>query len=164
MVPKLTLERGGFPAAARFCSTRGAAKRRLRARWRAGHDDDGWRLSGSQSHQAPIIGGEWHGNYGLAPGPGHSKADRSLHISPHETDPDDVVLHSYAGDDWKAIKDELRARGVLLGPKLPRENVTLEAYADAKHLPVPFLRELGLKTENNPWGHDQQVWAIPIAM
>jgi hypothetical protein len=106
------------------------------------------------------LGGEWHGNYGLAPGHGHSSKDRSLHISPHEDDPDDVVLYSYAGDDWHAIKDELRARGVLPERRF-RENVTLEAYADAKHLPISFLRDLGLKTIQSPRGHDQRVLAIP---
>jgi 5S rRNA maturation endonuclease (ribonuclease M5) len=59
------------------------------------------------------LGGKWHGTYGRAPGPGHSRQDDSLQISPHESDPDDVVLHSFCGDDWQLIKDDLRARGVL---------------------------------------------------
>ena len=59
------------------------------------------------------LGGKWHGTHGRAPGPGHSKDDDSLKISPHESDPDDVVLHSFCGDDWKPIKDDLRARGIL---------------------------------------------------
>ncbi len=59
------------------------------------------------------LGGEWHGHYGLAPGLDHSKGDRSLTIRPHRTDPDDIVLHSFAGDDYKAMKDELRRRGIL---------------------------------------------------
>ena len=59
------------------------------------------------------LGGEWHGSYGLAPGPGHSKQDRSLMIKPHRDDPDDVFFHSFAGDDYSLIKDNLRRRGVL---------------------------------------------------
>jgi len=59
------------------------------------------------------LGGEWHGSYGLAPGPGHSKRDRSLMIKPHRDDPDDVFFHSFAGDDYRLIKDDLRRRGVL---------------------------------------------------
>ena len=59
------------------------------------------------------LGGEWHGSYGAAPGPGHKKTDRSLTIRPHRTDPNDIVLHSFAGDDYKAMKDELRRRGLL---------------------------------------------------
>ncbi len=108
--------------------------------------------------------GDWHRDHGLAPGPNHSKDDRSLHISPHESDPRDVVLHSYAGDDWQSIKDDLRARGVL--PARPAGvDVTLEDYAAAKRLPEAFLRELGLKTVPNPWhmnGHEvQKILAIP---
>jgi hypothetical protein len=59
------------------------------------------------------LGGEWCGSYGLAAGPGHDKHDRSLTIRPHRTDPDDIVLHSFAGDDWQSIKDELRRRKLL---------------------------------------------------
>jgi hypothetical protein len=59
------------------------------------------------------LGGEWHGSYGVAPGPGHSKGDRSLSIIQHPNNPDDVILHSFAGDDWKAIKEELRRDGKL---------------------------------------------------
>jgi hypothetical protein len=59
--------------------------------------------------------GEWsrRRNHGLAPGPGHSKHDRSLSIKRHSTNPDDVVLYSFAGDDVLAIKDDLRRAGVL---------------------------------------------------
>jgi hypothetical protein len=59
------------------------------------------------------LGGDWHGRNGLAPAPGHSKSDRSLSIKPHPTDPDDVLLHSFAGEDWRAIKREWRETGLL---------------------------------------------------
>ena len=59
------------------------------------------------------LGGEWKGRFGLAPGPGHSKHDRSLKIKAHPSKPDDIVLHSFAGDDWQPSKDELRAAGIL---------------------------------------------------
>ena len=59
------------------------------------------------------LGGEWHGSYGAAPGPGHGKHDRSLTIRPHRTDPNDIVLHSFAGDNFRDVKDELRRRGLL---------------------------------------------------
>ena len=49
------------------------------------------------------LGGDWCGSDGLAPGPGHSK-DRSLKIAAHNSDPDDVVLHSFAGDDWQPLR------------------------------------------------------------
>ena len=59
------------------------------------------------------LGGDWHGHYGTAPGPGHRKGDASLTIRAHRSNPDDIVLHSFAGDDWQGIKDELRRAGVL---------------------------------------------------
>ena len=61
------------------------------------------------------LGGEWlsRHNYGIAPAPGHSKRDRSLKISPHATDANDVVVHSFAGDDVPALKREWRERGIL---------------------------------------------------
>ena len=52
------------------------------------------------------LGGEWHGCYGIAPGPGHSKNDRSLRIQQHRDRPNnDVKLHSYADDSWEALRD-----------------------------------------------------------
>jgi hypothetical protein len=43
-------------------------------------------------------GGDWCGTYGLVPGPGHSGRDRSLKIW---EDGDRVLVHSFAGDDWR---------------------------------------------------------------
>src|SRR5262249_21738680 len=59
------------------------------------------------------LGGDWYGSYGLAPGPGHSRQDRSPMITAHPTDSSDVSLHSFAGDDWKPIKDDLRRQGLV---------------------------------------------------
>jgi putative DNA primase/helicase len=59
------------------------------------------------------LGGDWHGGFGLVPGPGHSRRDRSVKISRHPSDPKDILLHSFAGDDWRSIKDSYRAQGLL---------------------------------------------------
>jgi hypothetical protein len=59
------------------------------------------------------LGGDWYGSYGCAPAPGHSRKDRSLKISAHPTDPSDVILHSFAEEDWRPIKDDLRRQGLL---------------------------------------------------
>ena len=59
------------------------------------------------------LGGTWHGSYGTARGPGHRKGDASLTIRPHRSNPNDIVLHSFAGNDWQPIKDELRRAGIL---------------------------------------------------
>lgn len=58
-----------------------------------------------------LLGGDWHGSYGTVPAPGHSKRDRSLSIKSNPHNPNDVILHSFAGEQWKTIKDELRRRG-----------------------------------------------------
>ncbi len=58
------------------------------------------------------LGGDWQGTYGLVPGPGHSASDRSVSVRDDDTGRD-VVVHSFAGDDWKAIKDRWRRDGIL---------------------------------------------------
>jgi putative DNA primase/helicase len=42
-----------------------------------------------------------------APGPGHSNRDRSLSILITSSD---FIVHSFAGDDWRACKDYVRSR------------------------------------------------------
>ena len=37
------------------------------------------------------LGGNWHGKYGLIPGPGHSPKDRSVSVRDSNTLPDGVV-------------------------------------------------------------------------
>jgi hypothetical protein len=47
----------------------------------------------------------------MAPGPGHSHRDRALKISDGPNG--EPIFHSFAGDAWEDVKDELRARGLL---------------------------------------------------
>jgi putative DNA primase/helicase len=44
----------------------------------------------------------------LAPGPGHGPRDRSLSVRLCETSPDGFMVHSFAGDDWRACRDHVR--------------------------------------------------------
>jgi hypothetical protein len=48
-----------------------------------------------------VLGGEWHGRYGLVPGLGHSRRDGSVKIMAHATDPGDLIVHSFADEDWR---------------------------------------------------------------
>jgi RecA-family ATPase len=64
------------------------------------------------------LGGDWNGDYGAVPGPGHSPADRSVTVRDDDTGRD-VLVHSFAGDDWKSIKDGWRRAGLL--PDLERK-------------------------------------------
>jgi putative DNA primase/helicase len=58
-----------------------------------------------------IIGGDLNGpNSVLVPGPGHSKADRSLSIKIDPTDPQGFKAHSFSGDDWRTCRDYISAK------------------------------------------------------
>jgi putative DNA primase/helicase len=46
----------------------------------------------------------------LAPGPGHSVRDRSLAVRLDPTAPDGFLVHSHAGDDWRACRDHVRSK------------------------------------------------------
>lgn len=72
------------------------------------------------------LGGDWHGHYGTAPAPGHSKHDRSLSIRPHHDDPDNVIVHSFAGENWQDIKADWRSRGLLSGTGRRRDRTDSE--------------------------------------
>lgn len=59
---------------------------------------------------AALLGGEVTGGQIVCPGPGHGPRDRSLAV---RFMPDgDFTTHSFAGDDWRACRDYVRA---LLG-------------------------------------------------
>lgn len=58
---------------------------------------------------AAALGGEISGGQVLAPGPGHSRGDRSLAVKPVDDD-DGFILHSHAGDDPIACKDYVRQK------------------------------------------------------
>jgi hypothetical protein len=50
--------------------------------------------------------------------------------------------------------------GITIDEAAPT-GLTLERYAEAKQLPVAFLRGLGLETVGDPWGNPRQVLAMP---
>ena len=56
------------------------------------------------------LGGEVSGNSVRAPGPGHSRADRSLSVTVSHSSPDGFVVFSHAGDDWQACRDYVRGK------------------------------------------------------
>lgn len=57
------------------------------------------------------FGGDWHGQYGTFPTPGHSDADRGMSIS--DADNGDVLINSFNGGDAVALKQECRRLGLL---------------------------------------------------
>jgi putative DNA primase/helicase len=61
-------------------------------------------------HLARLLGGRAHGNVVYCPGPGHSRRDRSLSVL---ITGDDIVVHSFAGDDWRECSEYVRATAGL---------------------------------------------------
>ena len=57
---------------------------------------------------ARALGGEATGCNVLAPGPGHSRADRSLSVKIDSAACDGFIVHSFAGDDPIACRDHVR--------------------------------------------------------
>jgi AAA domain len=62
---------------------------------------------------AKALGGEVSNGQVLAPGPGHSAADRSLSIKLDSNAPDGFLLHSFAGDDAIVCRDHVRSKAGL---------------------------------------------------
>lgn len=56
---------------------------------------------------ARLLGGEASRNRVSCPGPGHSRRDRSLSITFHADG--SFTVNSFAGDDWQACKDHVKA-------------------------------------------------------
>src|SRR6516225_11328552 len=62
-------------------------------------------------HQlATALCGDINGSQVLAPGPGHSPADRELSVKLEPNAPEGFVVHSFAGDDPIACRDHVRAK------------------------------------------------------
>ena len=68
--------------------------------------------SASLAEIVRAVGGELHagGRRATIPGPGHSAADRSVSLMLVGRR---VVVHCFAGDDWQAVLDDLRARRLV---------------------------------------------------
>lgn len=61
------------------------------------------------SEIASALRGHIAGRQVLAPGPGHSRHDRSLSVRLSELSPCGFVVYSHAGDDWRACRDHVAA-------------------------------------------------------
>jgi putative DNA primase/helicase len=64
---------------------------------------------------ARALGGEVVGATVLAPGPNHSRKDRSLSVRLSFTAPDGFLAFSHAGDSWQDCRDHVRSRLGLPG-------------------------------------------------
>jgi len=59
---------------------------------------------------AHALGGEVNNGQVLAPGPGHSAADRSLSIKIDDNAPDGFLVHSFSTDDPITCRDYVREK------------------------------------------------------
>lgn len=75
---------------------------------------------------ARALDGEVAGRQVLAPGPNHSRRDRSLAVMPSDSAPDGFVLHSHAGDDWRTCRDHVAARLGIVRDQRPVEQHPFE--------------------------------------
>jgi hypothetical protein len=66
---------------------------------------------------ASALGGDIKGDQVVAPGPGHSPADRSLSVKLDGSAPDGFVVHSFASDDPITCRDHVRIKCGLPGFK-----------------------------------------------
>jgi 5S rRNA maturation endonuclease (ribonuclease M5) len=73
---------------------------------------------------AAILGGEVRGGEVLAPGPGHSVADRSLAVKLDANAPDGFVVYSFADDDAILCRDHVRKKIGLPKPERNRNGKT----------------------------------------
>jgi AAA domain/Toprim domain len=64
----------------------------------------------SPAQVAAALGGKARGNSITAPGPGHSKGDKSLHITIDPSAPDGFLVHSFAGEAPLDLKDHVREK------------------------------------------------------
>ena len=76
---------------------------------------------------AKLLGGEVSGDEVRAPGPGHSRVDRSLSVKLDKNAPGGFVTHSFAGDDPILCKDYVRKK---IG--LPAWNNGANGHANGK--------------------------------
>lgn len=107
------------------------------------------KLSETQAQTyARRLGGNHFGNNINCPGPGHGPRDRSLSVKLDSHAPDGFRVHSFAGDDWKACRDHVKA---ALGLQ------TYQAYTPPARISV--TRNVGRRdTDNFLTDYAEKIW------
>jgi putative DNA primase/helicase len=88
---------------------RGARRPDVRGDFGAGRDADRQMIAIDPHAVARTLGGNVSGCDVVAPGPGHSRADRSLSIKLDPSAPDGFIVHSFAGDSVGECREHVRA-------------------------------------------------------
>jgi len=87
---------------------RGARRPDLRGDFGAGRDADQQMIALDPHAVASALGGNVSGCDVVAPGPGHSRADRSLSVKLDPSAPEGFIVHSFAGDSVGECREHVR--------------------------------------------------------
>jgi hypothetical protein len=91
----------------------------------------------------------------------HSEDTPSLHISAAKNG-GPPLLHDFGGCTQEQIIGELISRGLWPAPNSQR-GVTVESFAEYKHLPAAFLKERGVKNMAGRYGHPNVAFTYYLA-
>lgn len=91
-------------------------------------------ILGSPREIAKALGGEVSGGHVLAPGPGHSRLDRSMRVFLDAAAPDGFTATSFAGDDWRNCRDYIKGRLGIANdmPRRPQTAQSSRSFTAAK--------------------------------
>lgn len=98
---------------------------------------------------AHALGGEVRGNRIHAPGPGHSKLDRSMWVTFDHQAPDGFIVGSFAGDDFRDCRDYVRAKLGMEGWK-PNRSEEAQCLARRKELWAAREKSIGSNCADTP--------------
>jgi putative DNA primase/helicase len=112
------------------------------------------------------LGGDLYagGRRALVPGPGHSHADRSVSLALVDGR---VLVHAFAGDDWRQVRDELARRGLidwagrLVGSGPPLVEIDSPPPAGARVRLARTLWSEGRPLERSPAARHLQGRGVP---
>ncbi|MFG1293752.1 DUF7146 domain-containing protein [Xanthobacter versatilis] len=104
---------------------------------------------------ASALGGEVIGRQVLAPGPGHSRKDRSLAVVPSPRAPGGFLVHSHCGDDWKECRDHV-CDALGISPPERRRKPTRDETAQRREANARAVEEAAADTAK------RTTWALGI--
>ncbi|MDX2277368.1 MAG: toprim domain-containing protein [Hyphomonadaceae bacterium] len=108
---------------------------------------------------AQLGGLAYDGGRALVPGPGHGPADRSVSLT--ETEEGRILVHCFSPrDDWRAVRDALRARGLLDGEEVAAD---VTAHMRQRHAVVQPDNEGRIARANRLWEEARVMRGTPAS-
>ncbi|MGE0045349.1 MAG: toprim domain-containing protein [Hyphomonadaceae bacterium] len=99
------------------------------------------------------------GRRALVPGPDHGAGDRSVSLT--ETEKGRIVVHCFSPrDDWRAVRDALRARGLLDAEKAAAD---VAAHMRRRHAVVQPDNEERIARANRLWEEARVIRGTPAS-